>query len=339
MPNIEELLSYVELIDYTKERTPKKKALEQLFPSRKTEALEVKMLRGANNLPVSASIHAFDAETEIDQREAVSYDLAELALIKRKRKLSEKEIIQLEQPRNTMEEREAIQRIYNDVDALQDSVLTRIEAMRGEALATGKLIVHENNFETTIDYGVPSNHKTSYTWSSGTPDILNDLDVAINKIVDDTGFTPTKALTSRKNINIMLKDEKIRKAIFGVNSDRLLSVKELNIFLQTLGLPQIDSYDEKYRTLNAKGIYTTKRYFPESSFVLMPDGNMGETLFGLTAEELELRKKEGVDISAIGNVIIEQYATNDPVAKWIKAVATALVTFPCAEQVFMATIK
>lgn len=338
MPNIEELLSYTELIDYTKERNPKPKILEQLFPSRKTEALEVKMLKGANNLPVSASIHGFDSETEIDQREAASYDLAELALIKRKRKLSEKEIIQLEQPRNTIEEREAIQRIYNDVDTLQDSVLTRIEAMRGEALATGKLVVNENNFKTTIDYGVPSNHKAAFVWSSGTPNILSDLDVAINKIVDDTGFTPTRALTSKKNVNIMLKDEKIRKAIFGVNSDRLLSVKELNIFLQTLGLPQVASYDEKYRTLNAKGMYTAKRYFPETSFVLMPDGNMGETLFGLTAEELELRKREGVDISAIGNVIIEQYATNDPVAKWIKAVATALVTFPCAEQVFMATI-
>ena len=46
-----------------------------------------------------------------------------------------------------------------------------------------------------------------------------------------------------------------------------------------------------------------------------------------------------MDISEIGNVIIEQYATNDPVAKWIKAVATALVTFPCADQVYIATIK
>lgn len=71
----------------------------------------------------------------------------------------------------------------------------------------------------------------------------------------------------------------------------------------------------------------------------MPDGQLGETLFGLTAEELELRKKPDVDITEIGSVIIEQYATNDPVAKWIKAVATALVTFPCADQVFMATIE
>lgn len=340
MPRIEELLSYKELIDYTKERQPKPKILEQLFPVRKTEALEVQMIRGANNLPVSASIHAFDTETEIDQREGVSYDVAELALIKRKRKLSEKEIIQLEQPRNTVEEQEAIRRIYNDVDALQDSVLTRIEALRGEALSTGKLIINENGYKgATIDYGVPTTHKNDFTWSSGTPDILQNLDDAVNKIVDDTGFTPIRALTSKKNLSIMLRDEKIRKAIFGVNSDKLLSVKELNAFLETLSLPQIALYDSKYRVLTPKGTYTTKRYFAESSFVMMPDGNMGETLFGLTAEEIALRKKADVDITEIGNVVIEHYATTDPVAEWIKAVATALVTFPCAEQVYIATIK
>lgn len=339
MPNIEELLSYTELIDYTKTREPNLKVLEELFPSRKTEALEVKMIKGASNLPVSASIHGFDTETEIDQREGKNYDLAEMALIKRKRKLSEKEIIQLEQPRNSQEEKEIIQKIYNDVDALQDSVLTRVEALRGEAISTGKLVIKENGASATIDYQVPDAHKGKFTWSSGTPDILNDLDAAIDKIVDDTGFTPARALTSKKNINIMLKDEKIRKAVFGVNSDRLMSVRELNAFLQTLGLPQVASYDAKYRILNAKGEYVPKRYIPESAFVLMPEGRMGETLFGLTAEELELRKKSDVDISAIGNVIIEQYATNDPVAKWIKAVATALVTFPYADQVFMATVK
>lgn len=339
MAALEEVLSYKELIDYTKTRAPQAKVLEELYPSRKTEALEIRMIRGANNLPVSASIHAFDAEAEIDQRESAGYDVAELALIKRKRKLSEKEIIHLEQPRNDAEEREAIDKIYNDVDSLQDSVQTRVEAMRGEALATGKLIINENGYKATIDYGVPPAHKKAFSWSTGTPDILDDLDAAVDKIVDDTGFTPTRILTSKKNLNIMLKNEKIRKAVFGVNSDRLLSKQELNTFLKALSLPQIANYDAKFRVLTPKGAYTPKRYFPENAFVFMPDGKLGETLFGLTAEEIELRKKPDVDITEVGNVIIEQYATNDPVAKWIKAVATALVTFPCADQVFMATIE
>lgn len=339
MASLQEVLSYKELIDYTKTRTPQAKILEELFPSRKTEALEIRMIRGANNLPVSASIHAFDIEAEIDQRESAGYDVAELALIKRKRKLSEKEIIHLEQPRNDAEEREAINKIYNDVDALQDSVLTRIEAMRGEALSTGKLIINENGYKASIDYGVPNDHKKKFAWLTGTPDMLGDMDASIDKIVDDTGFTPTRVLTSKKILNAMLKDEKIRKAIFGVNSDKLLSRQELNTFLQSLGLPQIAVYDAKYRVLTAKGTYITKRYFPENAFVFLPDGNLGETLFGLTAEELELRKRSDVDITEIGNVIMEQYSTEDPVAKWIKAVATALVTFPYADQVFMATAE
>lgn len=339
MPNVEELLSHKELINYTKNRTQQKKALEELFPSRKTEALEIKMIKGANNLPVSASIHAFDTEAEIDQREGASYDVAELALIKRKRKLSEKEIIHLETPRNDVEEREAIRKIYNDVDYLQDSVLTRTEAMRGEALSTGKLSINENGYKADIDYGIPAAHKSTFTWSNGTPDILMNMDSAVDKIVKDTGFTPTRALTSKKNLSFILRDEKIRKAVFGANSDKLLTRQELNAFLKTQDLPQIAIYDAQYRLLGAKGTYTAKRYFTESAFTFMPEGPMGETLFGLTTEELELRKKEGVDISEIGNVIIEQYATNDPVAKWIKAVATALVTFPCANQVYIATIN
>lgn len=339
MASVQEVLSYQELVDYTKTRELQKKKLEELFPSRKTEALEIKMIKGANNLPVSASIHAFDTEAEIDQRGGTAYDLAELALIKRKRKLSEKEIIQLEQPRNDAEEKEAIQKIYNDVDALQDSVLTRLEAMRGEALCSGKLDINENGYKATIDYGVPAAHKKEFTWLSGTPDILGDMDKCVDKIVDDTGFTPTRVLTSKRNLNAMLRDATIRKAVFGVNSDRLLSRQELNAFLQTQDLPQVAIYDAKFRILNANGKYTAKRYVAEDAFVFMPDGDMGETLFGLTAEELELRKKPDVDITDIGNVVIEQYATNDPVAKWIKAVATGLVTFPCADQVFIGEIK
>ena len=339
MPTVEELLNHKELIDYTKTRAPQRKALEELFPSRKTEALEIRMIKGANSLPVSASIHAFDTEAEIDQREGASYDVAELALIKRKRKLSEKEIIRLETPRNDAEEKEAIGRIYNDVDQLQDSVLTRAEAMRGEALSTGKLSINENGYKAEIDYGVPAAHKSTFTWSSGTPDILANMDASVDRIVKDTGFTPTRVLTSKKNLSLVLRDEKIRKAVFGVNSDKLLTRQELNTFLKTLDLPQIAIYDSQYRLLNAKGTYDAKRYFTEKAFVFMPEGTLGETLFGLTPEELALRKKEGVEISEIGNVVIEQYATDDPVAKWIKAVATALVTFPCAGQVYIATIN
>ncbi|MBH8031210.1 major capsid protein [Clostridioides difficile] len=339
MARVEELLSVQELINYTKTRKLKETMGDLLFPTQKIKGLEIKMIKGASNLPVSASVHAFDTEAEIASREGANLSIAELALVKRKIKLDEKDIIVLEQPRNSQEETQMINQIFNDVDNLVSSVNTRIEAMRMEVLSTGELNINENGVKASLKYGTPTNHKETKTWSSGTPDILGDIYNMTDKIVVDTGFTPTRSLTSKTILNMILRNEKLRKAIFGINSDKLLTLNELNTFLASQSLPTLFTYDERYRIQGKDGKYTTKRFLDENKFILMPDGKMGDTFFGLTAEELELRKNPAIDISSVGNIIVEQYSTTDPVAKWIKAVATALPSFPYADQVFMGTIN
>lgn len=339
MPLVEELLTPQELIDYTKTRVVEGTMGDILFPERKTEAMEIKMIKGASELPVSASVHSFNTEAEIGSREGGEYSIQDLALIKRKIRLSEKEIIALESPRNSKEEEEIIKKIFQDVDKLVAGVRARVEVMRMEALSTGKIVINENGVKATIDYGMPMNHKVEKTWKTGTPTILEDMDSMVNQIVKDTGFTPTRALTSKTNLNTILRDERIRSAIYGVNSAKMLTIAELNAFLAQQSLPQIAVYDKMYRKQVKDGKYTSFRYLPESAFIMMPDGKMGDTFYGLTAEELELRKQPDIDLSAIGNIIVAQYATFDPVAKWIKAVATALPSFPYADQVFAATIS
>ena len=79
MPRVEELLTPQELIDYTKERQTEAYMGELLFPERKTEAMEIKMIKGASDLPVSAHIHAFDTETELGSREGADYSMQDLA--------------------------------------------------------------------------------------------------------------------------------------------------------------------------------------------------------------------------------------------------------------------
>jgi hypothetical protein len=106
-----------------------------------------------------------------------------------------------------------------------------------------------------------------------------------------------------------------------------------------MDLPTVASYDSQYRVQNANGTYTSKRYFEDGKFVLLPEGKLGDTVYGLTAEEIELRNKPGVDIQSFGNIIAEIYKTNDPVARWTKAVATALPSYPYADQTFIAKVK
>lgn len=71
---------------------------------------------------------------------------------------------------------------------------------------------------------------------------------------------------------------------------------------------------------------------------MMPGGILGNAAFGPTAEEIELADDPSVDITTVGNVVATVYKTNDPVAHWTKAVATALPSFPTANQVFLATV-
>ncbi len=339
MPRIEELLSLRELVDYTQTRQFPPLMGEVLFPEQKIDALEIEMLKGANNLPVAASVHSFDTETEIASREGINAAIQDLALIKRKQKISEKELIALNAPRSKQEEKQVIARIFNDVDNLVNGVRARVEALRMEALGTGKIVLNENGVKGTIDFGVPIGQKSTKQWISGTPDVLTDIFDMVNTVVTATGVTPTRALTSRKVLNHILKDEKIRQAMFGINSAKVANLNDLNQMLESQGLPRIATYDGMYRTQDEKGKYITKRYFKEDSFVLMPEGKLGDTFYGLTAEEVRLRNTPGVDIEMFGNILAQHYTTNDPVAEWIKAVATAMPSFPAANQIYIATIS
>jgi hypothetical protein len=125
--------------------------------------------------------------------------------------------------------------------------------------------------------------------------------------------------------------------MFGTNSGRVASRGEFNNFLSTHELPAIATYDAKFRKQEKSGLYTQHRYFPNNSFVMFNDGILGETLFGPTAEETRLTRDPSIDTTKVGNVLAMVYEENlDPVSTWTKAVATALPSFPAADEVFQA---
>ncbi|AKA69844.1 major capsid protein [Clostridium scatologenes] len=339
MTRVEELFSPQAILNYVKNREQTPMLGDILFPETKIEGLDFKMIKGANNLPVSASIHGFDTETEIGSRDGISYSVEELALIKRKIKMDEKLIIQLNFPRSTQEETQAINQIYNDVDNMVNSVKTRIEAMRMEVITTGKLNINENGVKTSIDYGTPKVQQSTTDWTSTDAKILEDIYNWTDKVVQNVGCTPTRAVTSKSVLNLLLTNMAIRKAVFGINADKLLTKDMLNQLLSSMDLPEIATYDSQYRTQGNDGKYVVKRYFEDGKFVLLPEGKLGDTIYGLTAEEIELRGKSDTKIESFGNIVAEIYSTKDPVARWTKAVATCLPSFPYADQIYIAKVK
>ena len=341
--NFEELFGFAVIRDYLKERAYKPFLGEVLFPEDKVEDIDIAYIKGANNLAVAASVHGFDTETEIGSREAVEYVKQRLALIKRKIKMSEELLIKLNTPRTQREFEKAKQQAFDDIDKMVMAVRTRVEAMRMEALTTGKIVTNENNANISLDYSVPAaNIKTlagTSIWTDPLSDPIKDMREWADSLVDSVGSRPTRALTSNTVMAALTAHEKVRRAVFGSNFDKVMSKNQLNEFLEAQGLPTIATYDDRYRVQNANGSYTSKRFFDENKFVMMPDGALGETIYGLTPEEIELAGKDANEISEDNKVTVQIYRTTDPVARWTKAVATALPSFPAAAEVLIAKVK
>lgn len=334
--SILELFNQKEVLDYLKDRNYPVLMGEELFPEEKRESLEFDILQNLSNVPVIASVHGFDTESEIGQREAAK-KVIELALIKRKLPLKEKDIIAIESPRNESEKKYLMKQVYRDIDSLVAGVKARVELMRMEVIAKGTITLDENGLEGTISYGIPEEHKAAnVNWNSETANPINDMIVWANKL--DT--KPARIITSNTILAKILSNPNVVAALYGKDSSRIASVGELNNYLEQLGLPKIYTYDAKYRKLQEDGKYVSKRYFPENAFSMIPDGDLGNTIYGPTAEEIRLRRDPSITTDMVGNVLACVYEDGvDPVTTWEKAVATALPALACANDIFQATIN
>lgn len=341
MSSVLELFNQCEVLTYLQNRQYPALLGETLFPEEKRESLEFDLIKGARRIPVVASVHAFDTEAEIGSREATKQAL-ELALIKRKLPLREKDIIALENPRTAAEQQYLMREVFNDIDTLVAGVRARVEVMRMEAAADGTVTLGLPDSDTRsvkIDYGVPANHKEVLSGTDLWSDPNSDPIEQIMDWVNTLGTKPPRALTSNKALSALLRNPKVVGALFGRDSNRIASRAELNAYLQQLDLPTIATYDQMYRKQNADGTYSQYRYFPENKFVLLPEGPLGQTIYGPTAEEIRLTRDPSIDTQMIGNVLAMVYEENvDPVSTWTKAVATALPSFPAADEVFQAQV-
>lgn len=340
MANIDELFNSNILLNYYQERKLPAMLGQTLFPSMKIQDIEFDMITGADGLPVSASVHAFDTATELASRDALQKGAAALALIKRKIKIGEKDLIKINTPRTNAEQQLAIQKLFNDSDKMVSAVETRAEAMRMELLSTGEININENGVAIKLDYKIPISNKANFDWSDPkTAKPLEDIKALCEAVQNTSGEKPSRCLTSTKNLNQILSAVSVKKAIYGVNSDKIATRVDLNTLLTAMELPTIAVYDAKYRVQNADGTYTTKRYFNENSFTVFGAEKLGDSIYGLTAEEIELMGSNKMDSAQmVGNIFVGVEHATDPVGRFTKAVTTFLPSLATGNTIGIATI-
>ena len=338
MPDILTLISNADRLDFSQNLSIARPSYlgDRLFPDQKTENLMAEYLRLANgaNLPVMATVHAFDTETEIGSRPVFDKVTVEKLLIKRK--INQTERVRLLSENGVYSDDAIVRYVFDDMRMMADGVKVRTEAAKMEVLSTGKMTIKENRLDFDVDYGVPTDN-TAFTLDlSADSDIIGQIQAIVDYAAEN-GYSITEAVTSNKMVRKLAANKGIQTLIFGsagqgtyVPMDRLRA-----LFSQMFGFSAITTNDLRYKYQGADGTENTVRFYPEDhiSFIGVPQIGVG--LWGVTPEEAEYGQYS--DKSADQYITITQWATPDPVAVWTKASGLFIPVLPDPNGLFIAT--
>jgi hypothetical protein len=148
-------------------------------------------------------------------------------------------------------------------------------------------------------------------------------------IGDKTGRRPRRFVMSDTAFAHMMASDSLRVLIRGdlAPSAPLQQAEVQNLFT-IYDLPTIIRENATVNNEAADGTVSTERLLRVDRAFLLPDVNVGETLWGPTAESRALLGTPAA--SQAPGIIAVTYGTAEPPAEWIKAAATAFPTMPDA---------
>ena len=272
-----------------------------LFPSNKQLGMELSFLKGKKGAPIALRPSAFDAQAIPRDRQGFEKLVTDMIFFRESKYIDEKQRQELNlymQTNNQAYIDAVLGHVYDDATELVTAASVAREAMRMELLNTGKITVKGNGQDHLIDYGFNEEHKGKATvsWSDGaTADPIEDIRLAMEKIEEDTGEAPARALLNLKTFQQLRKNANINKSIsvFGNGTLTLSNQMILDFLMEHLGI-EVVVYNKRYND----GA-TTKKYVDDNKFILLPAGNLGTTWFGTTPEESDLMASTAAEVNIV----------------------------------------
>lgn len=272
-----------------------------------------------------ATYRSWDAETPIGRRQATTTTgRVKLPPLGQKLVIGEYERIMLQRAQGATNG-SLVRQTYDDTRSNVQAIRARMEIARGQVLSTGKFtLAGENNLVLEADFGVPSDHMNvapATVWSDPTSDFFGFLEQVSAKYADDNdGQLPGSFTTSRRVVNLARLNRQVIRAIYGpAATEGRVTPQQVNEVLGDQGLPGFRIYDTKIGG---------QRVIADDKVILTPTdaAALGRSVFGITAEALELVGSNAVDFTLADapGITAVTLKDGDPVRIWSKASATAM---------------
>lgn len=323
--------------------------IDGLFGDEKTDNLVAKWnsIAAEYSVPMMAQFHGFDTESQTTFRLPIDAHNIEKGLIKVK--LNQSERLRSLTQSGVVGDQALYNYVLDDGIRLADQVITRTKVAKNELMATGKVTVHENNLNLTVDYGVPQT-QTSYSFDfSESADIPSQIQELIDN-ASDKGVIIAGFMTSKKNLTKMRKNTAIQKAINGnAGTGALVSRAQLEAYLEEeFGIDRIVTNDLTYGAsavmdANGRPVITSKKYYPQNKITFFAgnaNGRLGTGLWGDSPEATaaNLNEKNVGKSSISPYVYIMQWMEKDPTVTWTKASSLFMPVLYNPNSLWIATI-
>ena len=298
-----------------------------LFPPKKKMGLDLKWIKTAKGLPVSLAPSNFDAKSTLRSRSGFTMDETEMAFFRESfvvKESDEQEILRLQDSSDPYA-KEVIDRIYDDANNLIAGAEVVPERMIMQLLAsadgTPKISIQANGVNYAYNYDPNGTYKANnFMELSGTDiwsdtensDPLEDTGTAQDAVEELTGETPSIMIVSKKTMNYLKKNKKIKAAIISKSDSPVVFVTEKKVkalFNEELGI-NIIVYKKKYKDETG----TANQFYPDGFATLIPEGTLGNTWYGCTPEERTGMASKDADVQVLGNtgITVMVTSTHDP---------------------------
>ncbi len=299
-----------------------------LFPAKKKMGLDLKWIKTSKGLPVSLAPSTFDAVSTLRSREGFVITETEMAFFRESmiiKEADEQEIMRVTDASDPYAA-DVLSRIYDDANTLISGAAVVPERMIMQLLAPAdghpKISIQANGATYAYNYDPDNTYSTNNfselsgstdKWSDTTnSDPLGDVSKGLDAVEANTGERPTIMIISRKTMDYLKQNAKIKNAILAQNTSATVFMNDKRVkevFSNELGV-NIVVYTKQYK--NEAG--TAAKFYPDGFATLIPDGQLGNTWYGTTPEERTLMGSGTADVSIVNTgVAVAVTVTNDPV--------------------------
>ena len=313
-----------------------------LFPSTQQLGLELSYIKGAKGMPVELNLSAFDAKSVKRNRIGFSEVRTRMPFFKNSMSIDEelrqKLLIAIQAGNRNFIDKILSQIFQDNIKLIEDAAVTR-EKMRMQLISTGTIVMANNGQEYNYDYKLPASHKVTpdTVWSDANADPIADI-TKWQDVIENEGYgRPTRAITSRSVLRNLMKNANIKNAVYVFSQGKVaLNENALRAYIADQTGVTIEVYEKKY--IGVDGVAT--RFIAEDLFILIPEGNLGETVFGTTPEEADLMGSGKANVSLVDTgVAVTTTEEVDPVSVTTKVSQICMPSFEAADQIIIADVQ